>query len=301
MTEPLTRVEQVVQALKNLADPTRLRLVTLLGHGELTVGEICRVVGQSQPRVSRHLRLLTEAGFLDRSREQQRVYYRTPAGGPRAGWLKELLAAVDPEDPALQRDRVRMAVVVGDRGRMAASELGVSSPAELEEAGLAAVLREELGPVALGALLDIGTGAGRMLAMLGAQATHAVGIDLSSPALRLARARLHGRALAHCEFHRGDMYELSFAAGTFDTVTIDRVLAGAERPAAVLAEAARVLRRAGRLLVVERFDDIEACTGMNPLLGVRQWLDSSGLKLTRLRPCDLASGHYLLALAQHAQ
>jgi DNA-binding transcriptional ArsR family regulator len=294
-------VQQVVQALKSLADPTRMRLVTLLGHGELTVGEICRVVGQSQPRVSRHLRLLTEAGFLDRFREEQRVYYRTPAAGPRAGWLNEVLGSVDPEDPALQRDRVRMAVVVGDRERTAASELGVAAPADLDEAGLAAVLREELGPVALGELLDIGTGAGRLLAMLGAQATHAVGVDLSSAALRLARARLHGRALAHCEFHCGDMYALSFAAKSFDTVTIDRVLAGAERPVAVLSEAARVLRRAGRLLVVERFDDIEACTGLNPLRGVRQWLDGSGLRLTRLRPCDFASGHYLLALATHAQ
>jgi ArsR family transcriptional regulator len=294
------KVEQLVQAVKSLADPTRLRLVTLLGHGELTVGEICRVVGQSQPRVSRHLRLLTEAGFLDRFREQQRVYYRTPAAGPRAGWLNELLGALDPDDPALQRDRVRMAVVVGDRKRMAASELGVSAPADLDEVGLAAVVREELGPVTLGELLDIGTGAGRMLEMLGSQASHAVGIDLSSPALRLARARLHGRALAHCEFQRGDMYALPFAAESFDTVTIDRVLAAAERPVAVLAEAARTLRRAGRLLVVDRFDDIEACTGLNPLRGVRQWLDGSGLKLTRLRPCDLAGGHYLLALAQRA-
>ena len=293
-----TRVEQFVQALKNLADPTRLRLVTLLGHGELTVGEICRVVGQSQPRISRHLRLLTEAGFLDRIREQQRVYYRTPAGGPRAGWLNEVLGSVDPEDPSLQRDRVRMAVVVGDRERAAASELGVIAPVDLDEAGLSAVLREELGPVALGELLDVGTGAGRLLAMLGAQATRAVGVDLSSPALRLARARLHGRALAHCEFHCGDMYALSFAADSFDTVTIDRVLAAAERPGAVVMEAARVLRPAGRLLVVERFDDIETCTGLNPLLGVRQWFDAAGLKLTRLRPCDLATGHYLLALAR---
>ena len=295
-----TKIDQVVQMLKKLAEPTRLRLVTLLGHGELTVGEICRVVGQSQPRVSRHLRLLAEAGFLDRFREQQRVYYRTLAAGPRAGWLNELLAAVDPDDPALQRDRVRMAVVVGDREKSAASELGVSAPADLDQVGLAAVLREELGPVALGELLDIGTGAGQLLQMLGAQATHAVGMDLSSPVLRLARARLHGRALAHCEFRRGDMYALTFASESFDTVTIDRVLAGAERPVAVLTEAARVLRHSGRLLVVERLDDIETCTGLNPLLGLRQWLDASGFKPTRMWPCDLATGQYLLALAQRS-
>jgi DNA-binding transcriptional ArsR family regulator/protein-L-isoaspartate O-methyltransferase len=296
---PRTNIEQVVQTLKNLAEPTRLRLVTLLGHGELTVGEICRVVGQSQPRVSRHLRLLTEAGLLDRFREQQRVYYRTPAGSPRAGWLNELLATVDPDDPALQHDRVRMALVVGDSEKLAATELGARAPADLDQAGLAAVLQEELGSTTLGELLDIGTGAGRLLQLLAAQAARAVGVDLSAPALRLARARLHGRALAHCEFHRGDMYALPFAPESFDTVTIDRVLVGAERPVAVLTEAARVLRRSGRLLVVERFDDMEACRGVNPLLGMREWLDGSALKLTRLRPCDLACGHYLLALAQH--
>jgi len=96
------------------------------------------------------------------------------------------------------------------------------------------------------------------------------------------------------------MYALPFESAAFDTVTIDRVLAGAERPLAVLAEAARTLRRAGRLLVVERFDDIEACAGGNPLHSLRQWLDRAGFRLLRLRPCDLASGHHLLALAQPA-
>jgi ArsR family transcriptional regulator len=298
MVDPEGKLAETVLVLKGLAEPTRLRLLALLGHGELTVGEICRVLGQSQPRVSRHLRLLAEAGLLDRFREQQCVYYRTPATGARLDWLRQLLAGIDPEDAALRRDRVRMAVVVGDRGRAAAGELAGRVPLDQEDAGLGAVLREELGPTALGELLDIGTGAGRMLEILGPQSSHAVGIDLSAPALRLARARVHGLGLAHCEFHRGDMYELPFEAGAFDTVTIDRVLAGAERPGAVLSEAARTLRRTGRLLVVERFDDIEACTGANPLSRLRQWLTGAGLRLLRLRPCDLASGHHLVALAQ---
>ena len=94
------------------------------------------------------------------------------------------------------------------------------------------------------------------------------------------------------------MYSLSFGADSFDTVTIDRVLACAERPIAVLSEAARVLRRTGRVLVIERCDDIEACTGLNPLPGLRQWLDAAGLKPTRSRVCDFAGGHLLLALAR---
>ena len=300
MPENKTRVEEVVQVLKGLAEPTRLRLVALLGHGELTVGEICRAVGQSQPRVSRHLRLLREAGLLDRFREQQRVYYRTPATAPRAGWLMELLALMDPEDPELQGDLGRVAAVVGDRERLAACGLGVTGPEEPGLDGLQEVLREELGCGDLGELLDIGTGSGRIVRMLGGQARHAVGLDRSSAALRLARARLHGRGLSHCEFRRGDMYALSYAAASFDTVTIDRVLAAAERPVDVLAEAARVLRRAGRVLIIEALDHLGSRSGLSPQLAVRQWLDGSGLALIRSRPCALASGHYLLALAQRA-
>ena len=300
MAVPGTRIDQVVQALKGLAEPTRLRLLALLAHGELTVGEVCRIVGQSQPRVSRHLRLLTEAGFLDRFREQQCVYYRTPAAGARAAWVHQLQAGLDADDPALRRDRVRMAVVLGDRGRLAAGVLAVAGPDDPEEAGLRELLSVELGSTSLGRLLDIGTGAGRMLEILGGQATHALGIDLSAPALRLARARVHGRGLAHCEFHRGDMYALPFEAGEFDTVTINRVLAGAEKPAAVLLVAARALRNGGRLLVVERVDDIGACAAGSPPHNLRQWLASAGLQVTRLRSGDLVSGPHLLALATHA-
>ena len=307
MSDPRIKVDQVVRALKGLAEPTRLRLLALLGAGELTVGEVCRVVGQSQPRVSRHLRLLTETGFLDRFREQQCVYYRTPATGPRSAWVKALLAAIDPDDAALRRDRVRRAVVIGDRGLVAVDVEGVGlatllcTELQLEAAGV-------LPPAArsLGALLDIGTGAGRMLEMLGAHATHAIGIDLSTPALRLARARVHGRGFAHCEFHRGDMYALSFDAQTFDTTTIDRVLAGAERPIDVLLESARTLRSAGRLLVVERWDDMAGCAGgdpsapRSPLDTLQHWIEQSGLRATRLTTFDLASGRHLLAVAQPA-
>jgi ArsR family transcriptional regulator len=296
----VSRVGEAVGALKGLCDPTRLRLLVLLGHGEFTVGELCRILGQSQPRVSRHLKLLCAAGFLDRFREQQCVYYRVPAAGSRVEWLRQLLGSLDPQDPALRRDRVRRAVVVSDRARAAAGVLGQPEVTPAVDQRLAALLRAELGPAALGELLDIGTGAGRMLECLGGQATRAVGLDLSTAALRLARARVHGLGLAHCEFQCGDMYALPWEQPAFDTVTIDRVLAGAERPAAVLREAARVLRPGGRLLVIEGYDAVEACAGANPLQQLRAWLAGAGLALQRLAPCELASGHHLLALARLA-
>lgn len=292
----IRQLEATVRALKGAADPTRLRLLALLARGELTVGEICRVLGQSQPRISRHLRLLTEAGYLDRFREQQCVYYRTPVGGARFGWLRQLLDQLGGE-PQLQRDHDRATQVVTERGQRAARELPAAQGAPGDAVALAALVLEAVGPVGIGELLDIGTGSGRMLELLARRAQHAVGVDISAPALRLARARLHGAGLSHCEFHRGDMYCLPCGDGAFDTVTMDRVLADARHPQAALAEAARALRPEGRLIVVEDFERIEAAGG-NPLRQLRQWLAGAGFITQQLRPCDLPNGHYLIATAQ---
>src|ERR1700686_738708 len=179
---------EVVRALKSAAEPTRLRLLFLLSQAESPVGELAAVLNQSQPRISRHLRLLTEAGFLDRFREQQCVYYRAPINGRYLEWQRQLLAMADPDALELKRDRERAAQVVGDRARVAARQLGAAeSAAAASSAGgplaadaattpcspreeLASVLLEELGPSSVGELLDIGTGSGLMLEILGPRA-----------------------------------------------------------------------------------------------------------------------------------
>ncbi len=295
----------MVAALKSAAEPTRLRLLALLSHGELTVGEVCRVLGQSQPRVSRHLRLLTEAGFLDRFREQQCVYYRTPAGGARFGWLRHLVEQIDANDPVLRRDRERMLQVVAARGRAANLQMLEDKRQRTDSLdasdALAAVVLEEMGPVGIGELLDVGTGSGGLLSLLARRARHAVGVDISTSALRAARTRLHGAGLSHCEFHRGDMYELPCEDQSFDTVTMDRVLGNAARPAAAIAEAARTLRPGGRLIIVEDFDAMDEAGGEHPLRRLSGWLRSAGLDTDRLRPCDLDSGHFLIATAHRAE
>jgi SAM-dependent methyltransferase/DNA-binding transcriptional ArsR family regulator len=302
-------VDEVVRALKSAAEPTRLRLLFLLSQAEYTVGELCAVLGQSQPRISRHLRLLAEAGFLDRFREQQCVYYRAPVSGRYVDWLRQVLAMADPDAPALRRDRERALRVVGDRARVAQRQLGqaaqfASWPDGTESSSpredLTHLLLQALGPASVGELLDIGTGQGLMLEILGPRARHAIGIDISVPALRLARTRIHGAGLAHVEFRRGDMYRLPFDDASFDTVTIDRVLAAAQRPAAAIAEVARILRSDGRLIVIEDFDQIDARGSDNPLSQLRRWLAGAGLSADRLRPCDLAGRHYIVAFAQHA-
>jgi DNA-binding transcriptional ArsR family regulator len=318
---------EVVRALKSAAEPTRLRLLFLLSQAEYTVGELAVVLNQSQPRISRHLRLLTEAGFLDRFREQQCVYYRAPSNGRYLEWQRQLLAMADPDAQVLKRDRERALKVIGNRALVAARQLGAAQSAAdaagagpgVEAAGglaaasagsasqtssreeLSDLLLEELGPTPVGELLDIGTGSGLMLQILGPRARHAVGVDISVPALRLARTRIHGAGLSHCEFRRGDMYSLPYDDASFDTVSIDRVLAAAERPAAAIAEAARTLRPDGRLIVIEDFDQIDARAPDNPLSQLRRWFAAAGMNTDRLRPCDLAGRHFIVALAHHSQ
>jgi ArsR family transcriptional regulator len=291
-----TDLIQVVQALKGAAEPTRLRLLVLLSHGEFTVGELCRILGQSQPRISRHLRILSEAGFLDRFREQQCVYYRAPVQGQALEWLRLLLSMVDPQGFVLRRDKEHATRVVGERATVGDRLPGAEADPNREV--LERVLLEELGPAGVGELLDIGTGTGLMLEILGPRARHAVGIDLSAPALRLARSRVHGAGLSHCEFRRGDMYGLPFEDAVFDTVTIDRVLALATQPRAAIAEAVRTLRPGGQLLIIEDFDGLEARAPDNALAELRRWLAGAGLDAGRLRPCDLIERHLIIALAR---
>lgn len=296
-------MDEVVRALKGAAEPSRLRLLSLLSAGEYTVGELCTILGQSQPRISRHLRLLAEAGFLDRFREQQCVYYRVPVAGRYAEWARQVLSMLDSDASVPKRDRERALSVVGDRARVAVRELGeeeVTSEGRAPREDLASVLREVLGPASIGELLDIGTGHGTMLEILGPMARHAVGVDISAPALRLARTRIHGIGLAHVEFRRGDMYRLPFDAGSFDTVTFNRVLAVSERPIAAIAEVARILRPDGRLIVIEDFDLIDARGSDNPLASLRRWFAHAGMNATGLRPCDIGGRHFIVALGRHA-
>ncbi len=286
-----------VSALRGAAEPTRLRLLALLARAELTVGEICEVLGQSQPRVSRHLKLLCDAGLLDRFREQLWVYYRAPASGEARDTVWQLLALVDDEDDVLRRDRRRMEAIIAERGRRAADHLAVDETLQASDVVDSTVL-EELAGEPIGALLDVGTGSGHLLQLLGAKATRAVGVDISSEALRVARTKVHGAGLSHCELQRGDMYDLPFAAPLFDTVIAERVLAAAERPLAALAEISRTLKHGGRVVIIEDFDSLIAASPANPIATLREWFVKAGLEVSRVRPVDTEAGHLLVAIGR---
>lgn len=286
-----------VSALRAAAEPTRLRLLALLARAELTVGEICEILGQSQPRVSRHLKLLCDVGLLDRFREQHWVYYRAPASGEARDIVWQLLALVDDEDDVLRRDRRRMEQVIAERGRRAADHLTSEETPKSSDLVDATVI-EELASEPIGALLDVGTGSGHLLQLLGAKATRAVGVDISSEALRLARTKVHGAGLSHCELQRGDMYDLPFAAPLFDTVVAERVLAAAERPLVALAEISRTLKHGGRAVIIEDFDSLSAVSPANPIATLREWFAKAGLEVSRVRPVDTEAGHLLVAIGR---
>ena len=247
----------LLDGLKAVAEPTRLRLLALCAAGELTVGEITEILGQSQPRVSRHLKVLRDAGLLHRYREQHWVYHRVPLTGPGARIARSVLVMLSEDDPQLVLDRRRLESVLDGRAETARRLLaeGRAESGEIasldDEASVDALILNALDGENVGELLDIGTGGARMLRLLGGLSDRAVGIDISRPMLMLARSNLHAAGLDHLMVRHGNMYQLRFPDGSFDTVTIDQVLYQAEEPAQVLREAARVLRPGGRLLLLE--------------------------------------------------
>jgi ubiquinone/menaquinone biosynthesis C-methylase UbiE len=301
MTPQALDFPSAIDLLRALAEPTRCRLLALLGHGELTVGEIADTLGQSQPRISRHLKILSDVGALERFREEQRIYYRLTGGTQAAELVEQALRPVPKGDPVLRTDRERLSRVLEKRVRSAAAaweDVRRSAESTYSDERLVQAVRREVGEESLGDLLDVGTGSGSMLRVLGSLANHAVGLDASAQALRVARAKVHGAGLNHCVFKRGDMYALPFEAGTFDAVAFDHVLSAAERPGVALKEAARVLRRGGRVIVVEDNERLGAASKDKPQATLREWLERAGMECRKLKQVGVNRSHLLFALAQ---
>ena len=255
--DPGWRLSALLNALKAAADPTRLRLLALCAAGDLTVGELTEILGQSQPRVSRHLRLLCEAGLFDRFPEGSFVFYRLAEDARGAVPARQLSQLLPTNDETLRLDRERLAAIRRRHEAAATEYFRTNAPGwdkiralHIEERQIESALLTLL-PAQLGELLDIGTGTGRMLELLAGRAARAVGIDLSREMLALARIRLARARLSHCQARQGNMYRLPWPGPAFDTIVIHHVLHFAEAPGRVVADAARVLRPGGRLVVVD--------------------------------------------------
>ncbi|HYD30685.1 MAG TPA: metalloregulator ArsR/SmtB family transcription factor [Azospirillaceae bacterium] len=251
-------MDQLLAALKAAAEPTRLRLLALCAHGELTVSDLTQILGQSQPRVSRHLKLLSEAGLIDRFREGTWAYFRLTERGASAELARTLVDAIPAQDPTLKLDLERLESIRRARTEAAAAYFRDNAQRwdtirslHVPEREVEETLLRLLPEAGISDLLDIGTGTGRMLEVLGPRVAHATGVDASREMLAVARARLEEVGLRHCQVRQADMYQLPLPSASFDAVIIHQVLHYAEDPADVLAEAARVLRPGGRMVVVD--------------------------------------------------
>ena len=251
-------MEQLLAGLRAGGEPTRLRLLSLCAHSDLTVTELTQILGQSQPRVSRHLRLLCEAGLLDRFPEGAWVFYRLADRGGCAQLARTLVDLISEDDPVLARDLKRLETVRRSRAEQAAAYFRANAERWNEiralyiaEAAVEATVLDLVGEGPVQDYLDVGTGTGRMLQVFAPRVRRGVGIDLSKKMLNVARANLERLDLRHCQVRHGDMYSLPVPNGSVDLVTLHLVLHYADDPAGAIAEAARVLRPDGRLMVVD--------------------------------------------------
>jgi ubiquinone/menaquinone biosynthesis C-methylase UbiE/DNA-binding MarR family transcriptional regulator len=282
--------------LKAAAEATRLRLLMLIAEAELTVSDLTEILRQSQPRLSRHLRLLAEAGLVQRHREGSWAFYRLGERGSAADIARALIARLNPNDPIIARDRDRLAAVRAARAAAAqnyfrrhAAEWDRIRKLHVADAAVEEAIGVALGDQPIRSLLDLGTGTGRMLELFGNDVERGLGLDLSLDMLALARARLDRAGLKNCSVRQGDIYDLAVPSDSFDVVIIHQVLHFLDDSAHAIREAARVLRPGGRLLVIDFAPhDLEFLREEHAhrRLGfaaeaVTQWLEAAGLDLIR--------------------
>jgi ubiquinone/menaquinone biosynthesis C-methylase UbiE/DNA-binding transcriptional ArsR family regulator len=287
------RFDDLTAALKAAGEETRLRMLALLSEAELTVSDFTDILRQSQPRISRHLRLLGEARLVERYREGAWAFFRLAEQGEAAEVARAVVARLDPADEIVARDRERLAEVRAARAAAAqtyfaehAAEWDRIRRLHVTDAAVEAAVAAVLADHPFRSLLDLGTGTGRMLEMLGASVERGLGIDLSHEMLALARARLDRAGLRHLSVRQGDIYDLNLPSGSFDVVIVHMVLHFLDDGGRAVREAARVLRPQGRLLVIDFAPhDLEFLREEHAhrRLGfaaetVTQWMEQAGLE-----------------------
>ncbi|MEL6869194.1 MAG: metalloregulator ArsR/SmtB family transcription factor [Pseudomonadota bacterium] len=281
-------LDELEQLLRAAGEQTRLRLLYLCSKGEHTVSDLVSALHQSQPRVSRHLKILCDAGLLERYRDGHWVYFRVPHRGREAQAARMVLSFLSDADIVTRADLQALnAAIADDAADMPGDDMLARRFHRL--------VIDQFLSAPVGELLDIGAGSGAMLKLLAGKASSAHGVDIDPDARRHARRAFVKAELTNCTVRPGDMYRLDFPDARFDTVVLDEVLLEAADSQAVLTEALRVMRANGRLLVVEHIgiaDENDAAGRLSALLG------GCGLRCGPVRRSNDRQHKYLVAMAQ---
>lgn len=251
-------LEAALSVLRAAGEPTRLRVLALLAAGELTVSDLTEILGQSQPRISRHLKLLVEAGLVERHREGAWAFFGL-AGQSEAGLaIRAALGRLDANDPAITRDRERLAEVRSQHQSVADDYFSANATRwdslrglHVSEAAVEAAILDAVGDARIEAALDLGTGTGRMLELLSPRVGRAIGVDSNRDMLALARATLSRAGVSNAQVRQGDIFAPPTPTGAFDLVIVHQVLHFLDDASRAVREAARALRPGGRLIVVD--------------------------------------------------
>ena len=250
--------EEVIEALRAAGEPTRLRILALLANEELAVMELSQILDQSQPRVSRHLKLLSDAGLIERFPDGAWVFYRVAADPAMRHFVDQVLDMIVSSDLGMQRDAERLDAVRGERSSDAQSyfERNAARWDEIRslyvsEANVEAAILSAAGAGPFERMIDLGTGAGRMLALLGPKAKDAIGLDLSQQMLNVARLHVTEAGLHGVELRHGDIFATRLPDRSADLVVVHQVLHYLSDPASAVIEAGRLVAPGGRLLIID--------------------------------------------------
>jgi len=251
-------MHQLLAALRAAGESTRLRILAALRNGELTVSELTRVLDQSQPRVSRHLKLLCDSGLLERYQEGAWVFHRITDKEGISKIARHLVSMIDINDPALERDRKKLEEIRQEKTRVAeayfsqhADEWDSIRARMVSDTDIENRLINLVRTSKIKVLLDLGTGTGRILEILAPYISKGIGFDLSKEMLGVARSKLENAGVIHCTVRHSDIHDINMSDGCADAITIHQVLHYCDHPEQVIKEASRLLKPGGQLLLVD--------------------------------------------------
>jgi ArsR family transcriptional regulator len=283
-------------ALRGAGEATRLRILSLLAGAELNVKDLTQILGQSQPRISRHLKLMVEAGLITRFREGSWVFFRLADQGAEGTLARAIVASLDASDLTVARDRARATAVQKSRAEAAqayfkshAAEWDKIRALHVAESQVETAMDGALGQGPFHLIVDLGTGTGRILELFGGRADRALGFDLNHAMLAYARMKLERAGLSHAQVRHADLYNVPLPDEAADAVVLHQVLHFLDDPGAAIAEAARLLAPGGKLLVVDfaphELEFLREQSAHRRLGFERnqlgRWLEGAGLKLER--------------------